>query len=232
MQKKENKMEQEILYRPSYSLLKLKLAKGEAVTAEAGAMVSMSSSIEIKTEMKGGLFGALKRSVLGGESFFINTFSANDAGEITFAPSLPGDIASIDLKGQTIYAQSRSYIASSPSIQVDTKWGGAKTFFSREGLFLLKISGTGAAYLSSYGAIHEIDLAPGQKYLVDTGHMVAFAEGVGYAVKKVGGLKSLIFSGEGLVCELTGPGKIMIQSRSFDAFLAFLVPQLPKQTSS
>lgn len=222
-------MNYEILYKPSYSLLKVKMAKAELITAEAGAMVSMSSSIEIQTEMKGGLFGALKRSVLGGESFFINTFKANDAGEITFAPPLPGDIAAIELKNQTIFAQSRSYIAASPEIQIDTKWGGAKTFFSKEGLFLLKISGTGTVFISSYGALHEIELSAGQKYIVDTGHMVTFAEGVGYSVKKVGGLKSTLFSGEGLVCELAGPGKITIQSRSADAFLSWLIPQLPKR---
>jgi uncharacterized protein (TIGR00266 family) len=224
-------MEYEILYRPSYSLLKMKLAKAEAVTAEAGAMVSMSNTVNIETSMKGGLFGALKRSVLGGESFFMNTFTAADAGEITFAPPLPGDIAGIELKNQTVYAQSRAYIASTTGIQIDTKWGGAKTFFSREGLFLLKISGTGIVFISSYGALHEIELAAGQKYIVDTGHMVEFAEGVGYAVKKVGGLKSTLLSGEGLVCELTGPGKIFIQTRSEDAFLSWLIPQLPKQHS-
>ena len=222
-------MEHEVLYRPSYSLLKIRLGQGEAISAEAGAMVSMSSSIQMETTAKGGLFGALKRSVLGGESFFVNTFKATDSGEITLAPTLPGDIQALDLKGQTVYAQSGAYIASSPEVQVDTKWGGAKTFFSREGLFLLKINGTGKVFLSSYGAIHEIDLEAGQKYVVDTGHMVAFAEGVGYSVRRVGGLKSTLFSGEGLVCELTGPGKIMIQSRSADAFLSWLIPQIPKK---
>ena len=222
-------MENEVLYRPSYSLLKIKLGLGETISAEAGAMVSMSSGIEMQTTAKGGVFGALKRSVLGGESFFINTFKANQAGEVTFAPTLPGDIHAVELSGQTVYTQSGAYIASSPQIEVDTKWGGAKTFFSREGLFLLKISGTGKVFLSSYGAIHEIALEAGQKYIVDTGHMVAFDEGVGYSVKKVGGLKSTLFSGEGLVCELTGPGKIMIQSRSADAFLSWLIPKIPKK---
>ena len=225
-------MEHEVLYRPSYSLLKLGLEPGETVSAEAGAMVSMSSGIDISTKAKGGLFGALKRSVLGGESFFINTFSASQPGEVTFAPSLPGDICDLELSGQTFYAQSGAYIASTPEIEVDTKWGGAKTFFSKEGFFLLKISGTGKLFLSSYGAIHEIDLEAGQKYIVDTGHMVAFAEGVDYKVRRVGGLKSTLFSGEGLVCELTGPGRIMIQSRSADAFLAWLIPQIPKRGGS
>ena len=222
-------MEHEVLYRPSYSLVRIKLQRGEAVSAEAGAMVSMSSGIEMKTAAKGGILGALKRSVLGGESFFVNTFTANEPGEVTFAPTLPGDIYAGQLAGQTLYAQSGAYIASSPEIQVDTKWGGAKTFFSREGLFLLKLTGTGTVFLSSYGAIHEIELAPGQTYIVDTGHMVAFEQSVKYGVKRVGGLKSTLFSGEGLVCELTGPGKIMIQSRSADAFLSWLIPQIPKR---
>jgi len=91
------------------------------------------------------------------------------------------------------------------------------------------MSGMGNVFLSSYGAIHEIDLEAGQKYTVDTGHMVSFDEGVGYSVKRVGGLKSTLFSGEGLVCELTGPGKIMIQSRSADAFLSWLIPKIPKK---
>ena len=117
-----------------------------------------------------------------------------------------------------------------PDIQVDTKWDGAKTFFSKEGFFPLKISGTGTVFLSSYGAIHEIALEPGQRYTVDTGHMVAFDEGVNYSVRRVGGMKSTLFSGEGLVCELTGPGKIMIQTRSADASLSWLIPQLPDRS--
>ena len=224
-------MKYEIQYRPSYSLLKIEMETAESVCAEAGAMVSMSSSIDIETKAKGGIFGALKRSVLGGESFFINTFRANESGEVTFAPTLPGDIQAVELDGRSFFAQSGTYIASSPEINIDTKWGGAKTFFSREGLFLLRLSGQGLVFVSSYGAIHEIELKPGQKYIVDTGHIVAFDETVDYGVKRVGGIKSTLFSGEGLVCELTGPGKIMIQTRSADSFLSWLIPQIPKRES-
>ena len=225
-------MRHEVLYRPSYSLLRVTLEQGESVAAESGAMVSMSDSIEIKTKARGGVFRALKRSVLGGESFFVNTFHASAPGEVTLAPPLPGDIQALELSGNSYYAQSGAYVASSPDVHVDTKWGGAKTFFSREGLFLLKLSGAGAVFLSSYGAVHEVELAAGQEYVVDTGHMVAFADTVKYRVSKVGGLKSTLFSGEGLVCRLTGPGKILIQSRSTDAFLSWLIPQLPKKNDS
>ncbi len=223
-------MEYEILYKPSYSLVKIKLSQGESVLAEAGAMVSKSEGISIQTKARGGVFGALKRSVLGGESFFMNTFTAEREGEISFAPSLPGDIHAVTLDNKTIYAQSGSFIASFGDIDINTKWGGAKTFFSKEGLFLLKISGQGTVFLSSYGAIDEITLGPGEKYIVDTGHMVSFEEGVGYKVKRVGGLKSTLFSGEGLVCELEGPGKITIQTRSQDAFLSWLLPHINKKS--
>ena len=223
-------MDYEILHRPSYALLRMEISAGESVSAESGAMVGMSSGIEIETSMRGGLLGGLKRKVLGGESFFVNTFTASQDGEVNFAPSLPGDVYAVELRGETIYAQSGAYIASTQGIDVDTSWGGAKTFFSGEGFFMLKISGSGTVFLSSYGAIHEVTLEAGQTYTVDTGHIVSFAEGVGYNVKRVGGMKSTFFSGEGLVVELTGPGTITIQSRSTDALLAWLIPHLPDKS--
>ncbi|MBN1151986.1 MAG: TIGR00266 family protein [Dehalococcoidia bacterium] len=225
-------MNHEILYGPSYSLARVGLEAGEEINAESGAMVSMSAGIEMQTSVKGGLMSGLKRSILGGESFFINTFRANSAGEVTFAPPLPGDITHRELTGPALFVQSTSYLASSPQLTVDTKWSGAKGFFSKKGLFLLRVSGKGHLFLSSYGAIHEVMLAPGQQYTLDNGHMVAFDETVTYDVRRVGGMKSTLFSGEGLVCTFTGPGRVMLQTRSEDAFLSWLIPHLPKSNSS
>ena len=94
------------------------------------------------------------------------------------------------MRNQTLMVQSGSYMASSKSLSVDTQWGGAKTFFSKEGLFLIRVQGSGDLFLSSYGAIHIKELGNGEKYIVDTGHMVAFDETVNYRVTRVGGLKS------------------------------------------
>lgn len=226
-------MQTDIQHRPSYSLAVVKLDPGETIRVEAGAMVSMSQGITLETKASGGLLASLKRSVLGGESFFINTYQAPaQGGEITLAPALPGDVVVRDLAGDTLALQSGSYVASSEGIELDTKWGGAKTFFAREGLIMLKASGTGTLILSSYGAIHEKELATGESYTVDTGHLVAFTEGMGFKVRRIGGLKSTLFSGEGLVVDLTGPGKIFIQTRSEDAFLTWLIPKLPKPDST
>lgn len=220
-------MDYEIRYQPSYSLAIVRLAAGESISAETGAMVSKSASIQIQTAAKGGLLSGLKRSVLGGESFFVNTFTAEAPGEVTLAPALPGDIIHHVMTGGTLLVQSGSYLASSGDIRVDTKWGGARSFFSGEGLFLLKVTGSGSLFLSSYGAIHEINVGQGERYMVDTSHIVAFEDGMGYEVRRAGNWKSTIFGGEGLVVELTGPGKAYIQTRSPQAFIDWLVPKLP-----
>jgi uncharacterized protein (TIGR00266 family) len=225
-------MQHEIDYGPSYALLTVSLDADESIKAEAGAMVSYSDGIEIETKASGGILGSLKRNVLGGESFFQNTFHAREAGEVTLAPALSGDIVRRDLEDEMLLVQSGSYIASSPELDLDTKFGGGRTFFGGEGLFLLKLEGTGPAFLSSYGAIHEVELAPGERYTVDTGHIVAFEESTSFDVTRVGGLKSTLFSGEGLVCEFTGPGTVWMQTRSPDAFLAWLIPNLPSNDSS
>ena len=220
-------MKYEVKYGPSYALGMISLEAGEKLQAETGAMVSMSDTIKIETGMKGGVLGGLKRSVLGGESFFLNTFEAEQPGEVTIAPALPGDVIALDLTGQTLLVQSGSFLAATPEIEVDTQWGGAKSFFSREGLFLLKCTGSGTIFLSSYGAIHLVELAEGQRYVVDTGHMVAFDESVKYEVGRAGSWKSTLLGGEGLVCKLTGPGRFYLQTRNPESFVAWLVPKLP-----
>ena len=220
-------MQFEILYKPAYTLLEVKLEAGERIEAESGAMVYMSPGIEITTKTKGGVLGALTRGLLGGESLFTNTFSAKSKGVVGLAPPYQGDITHHRLNGETLFIQNGSYIASSPDLSLDTKWGGAKSFFSREGLFLLKMTGAGDAFISSFGAIHEIELK-GESFTIDTGHMVAFTEGLEYNVKRVGGLKSTILSGEGLVAEFRGTGTLYLQTRSMNSFMDWLVPFLPK----
>ncbi len=223
-------MQTEISYSPAFAMATVRLQPGESVKGEAGAMMAMTPSVQMATSTQGGILKGLKRSVLGGESFFLNTFTAVGPGaEVVFAPALPGDIVNWPLTGNTVYLQSGSYLASAEHIEVDTKWGGAKTFFSREGLFLLRCSGTGDLLVSSYGAIVTVDLAPGQVYVVDTGHMVGWEEGVTYEVRKVGGWKSTVLGGEGLVVQLTGPGRVYVQTRSPENFLAWLIPKLPTQ---
>ena len=221
-------MRAEILYRPSYSMAIVDLAPLEEIRVESGSMVSMTEGITLKTRAEGGLLRSLSRSLLGGESFFLSVFQAPDfGGQLNLAPTLPGDMMIVEMKGESLLVQSGSYVASSLGVEIDTKWGGAKTFFASEGLVMLRVSGSGLVIVSSYGAIHPVDLAPGQRYTVDTGHLVSFSEGMGFQVRTIGGVRSTLLSGEGLVVDLTGPGRIYMQTRSEDAFMSWLVPNIP-----
>jgi uncharacterized protein (TIGR00266 family) len=225
-------MKVELKHQPSYSLAVVTLAPNEQVKAESSSMVSFSDGVNIETKSEGGLLGGLKRAVTG-ESFFQNTFSAPaQGGEVTFAPSLPGDMKVIQMGGGGDFLlQSGAYIASELNLTMDTKWGGAKGFFGSGSLLLIKVSGQGQLLIGCYGSMEERVLAPGQKYNVDTGHIVGFDASVSFQVKRVGGWKSTIFSGEGLICELTGPGRVLMQTRSEEAFLGWLIPHLPTKSS-
>ncbi len=220
----------EILHQPSFALAVVKLMPEQSIQAEAGAMVSMSANVELQSQMKGGVFGALKRAV-GGESAFVSTFTARGGpGEVTFAPGGPGDIAALEMGNQHFFVQSSSYLAGDVSLVVDTKWGGAKSFFGGEGLFVLQVSGTGVLLVSSFGAIHRKRLAAGERYVVDTGHLVAWEGSTQYTLRKAAsGFFRTLVSGEGVVAEFTGPGEILIQTRNLAAFAGLMKPFFPAQ---
>jgi uncharacterized protein (TIGR00266 family) len=221
----------EILHQPSYSLAVVQLQAEQSILAEAGAMVSMSANIELQSQMKGGLMGALKRAV-GGESAFVSTFTARGgAGEVTLAPGGPGDIAAVEMNNQQFFVQSSSYLAGDANLVVDTKWGGAKNFFAGEGLFVLSVTGAGLLLVSSFGAVHRKRLSAGERYVVDTGHLVAWEGTTQYTLRKAasGFFRSMV-SGEGIVAEFSGPGEILIQTRNLAAFAGLLKPFFPTQS--
>ncbi len=223
-----------IEYQGAFALAVVNLQPEASICAEAGAMVSMSSNVDLYSEMKGGVFGALKRAV-GGESAFVSTFTAKGGpGEVTLAPGAPGDIAGLEMQNQTFCVQSSSYLAGDQSLQVDTKLGGAKSFFGGEGLFVLQVSGTGLLLVSSFGAIHRKTLRTGEQYVVDTGHLVAWEGHMQYNLRKAAksGYFRSFLSGEGMVAEFSGPGEILIQTRNLAAFAGLLKPFFPSQGNS
>ncbi len=222
-------MQVNIVSAPDYAMAEVDLAAGEKIVVESGSMVGMSSHLEIETKAKGGVLSSLKRMV-GGESFFINTYTAQGApGRILLAPAPSGDLRHLVLGGGDFFVQSGSYVASGPAVNVDTKWGGAKTFFGGEGLFILKASGQGDLIFGSFGAIHEVEVDG--SYIVDTGHIVAFEPTLQFSVRRVGGLKSLFLSGEGLVCDFSGKGKLYLQTRKPASFVSWINSFRPVQTS-
>ncbi|MGB9795441.1 TIGR00266 family protein [Fervidobacterium gondwanense] len=219
-----------IEFKGSYALLKVSLGPGEQIKVEPGAMVYMRGPIEVQTST-GGVWKALKRTLLGGESFFMNTYISRGDSEIGIAPELPGDIEIVQTNG-TLFVQSTSFLASDPQIDMDVSFGGFKSFFSGEGIFLLKLEGYGQVAISSFGGIKMLELGPGDSITIDTGHVVAFDGSVNWNVRTFGGFKSTLFGGEGLVCDFRGPGRVFVQTRNYPAFVEWIRSLVPRETGS
>ena len=228
-------------FRPAFTLMTANLGPGESIKVEPGAMVAQSYGLDMQTGMSGGggVGGFLKsmaKSALGGESFWLNTFTAGSSGGwISMAPSTPGDISTFDIEpGRNLFMQGGAFMACSPNVQYDTKFQGAKSLFSREGGFFLRAFSEGVSgqvFYCAYGAIKEIEVSPDAPIKVDNGHLVAFTEGVTYRAVASGGMKSSIFGGEGLVLKLSGSGKVWIQTRNMEALASKMIPFLPKPSN-
>lgn len=208
--------------RPDFAFLTVQVPANRMIKVEASAMATMSPNMVMKTKMRGGL-GRL----LTGENIFLNEFTAQGvAGEIGIAPGPPGDLEHVHLEGPAVFLQSAAFVACAPEVVVETKWQGlVKGFFSGESLFLVRCSGHGDLWFNTYGAMFPVDVDG--SFVVDTGYMVAFTEGLEYQVARVGGYKSLFLSGEGLVCRFTGKGRVWVQTRQLGAFRTWVFPFRP-----
>ena len=220
-------MKWDVTCKPSYSLLKVELEPGETVTAEPGAMVYMKGDIEIKTS-SGGILKGIMRSMLGGESFWLNTYRARSPAEIWFAPSLPGDIEALNIDGKGLIIQDTSYLAHHGDISIGTAWRGFRGLLAEGELFWLKAEGRGLVWVTSYGGLEKLELKPGERVIVDNFHFVAMDDGMKWKVRKFGGLKSFLFGGEGLVIEVEGPGRLVLQTRSLPPFIGLISKYLRK----
>lgn len=218
----------EIVAKPSYSALKLNLKKGEEIHAESGAILALGSNPEVTGNMKGGVWGALKRTVLTNESFFVTTIKAKeDNTEVYLAPRATGDIEAIPLGGKRYIVQGGSFLASAPDVKTDSHFSGWKGFVSGEGIFMISAEGQGDIFVSSFGGILKKELKAGEKFIVDNGHIVAFPADMNYDIRNMGdGMVSAVTTGEGLACEFTGPGTIYLQTRNLRTFAEQLNPFL------
>lgn len=215
-------MQYEILYPDAFPVVQCQLQQGESIKAESDAMVSMSATLDVTGGMDGGLLSGLARRVLAGESFFFQKIVATRGpGTLLLGHATPGGIVDVDLDGSyALRVQKNGFLAATDGIQVDTTMQNlTQGLFSREGFFVVKISGRGTVFLSSYGAIHAINLAAGEEAIIDNGHLVAWPDYMQYKIEKASnGWISSVISGECLVCRFRGPGTVLIQTRNPSAF--------------
>ena len=225
-------MNYEILHQDAFPIVRCDLLRGETINAESDAMVAMSSNLDVSGSMgKGGVLGGLARKFLTGESFFMQKITASrGAGSVLLGHPAPGGIADVMLDGvHGLRVQKNGFLAAEETVEVDTTMQNlSQGLFSREGFFVLNIHGKGIVFISSFGAIHEINLNDGEECIIDNGHLVAWPDYMKYTVEKASsGWFSSIASGESLVCRFRGPGTILIQTRNPDSFSAWIKSMMP-----
>ena len=226
-------MQVELRHNPSFAVARAHLEPGEQMRAESGVMMATSGGVDIASSTQGGMLKGLKRSVLGGESLFITTFTAPPhGGWVDVAHHLSGDIVvSGVLPDQPMNVTKGCWLGSSAGVELDTKWGGFKNMFGGEGGFMIHASGQGTILLACYGALDTITLAEGEQVTIDTGHVVAYGPTTQFQMRRAStGMMNTLKSGEGFVFDFVGPGWVMTQSRNPSALQAWIRQVMPGQT--
>lgn len=212
--------------------VEIELDPGESAVAEAGAMVWKDAAVEMTTifgdgsgnqggGFMGKLLGAGKRLVTG-ESLFTTVFTHNGSGKarVAFAAPTPGSILPLRLAdyGGTLICQKDSFLAAAKGVSIGIHFQRKimTGLFGGEGFIMQKLSGDGLVFVQMGGTVVERELGPGQELHVDTGCIAAFMPSVGFDLVSAGGIKSMMFGGEGMFfARLRGPGKVWIQSLPF-----------------
>jgi uncharacterized protein (TIGR00266 family) len=226
-------MQVELRHQPSFSVARLHLAPGEPARVESGAMVAHSWGVALDAKIEGGLFKGLKRMALGGESLFVTTYTAPEQGGwVDVAANLPGDIRTEAINPARALRITRGcWIANSAGVQIETQFAGMQNLFGGEGGFVINATGDGAVVLGAYGAIDEVNLGPGEALTVDSGHVVAFDATMQSRLRRAveGRTVQSVKTGEGLVFDFAGPGRLLMQSRNPTALVNWLTTALPFQ---
>jgi uncharacterized protein (TIGR00266 family) len=218
-------MDYEIKYKPSYSMLTVKLQPGETITAESGSMTYMGPNIDVQTRRREkSILGSIGLKLIGRQSFWVNDYSAQQsAGEVAFVSAPVGDIDTLLVAPSHGYViQKAAYVASTQNVELDVQWQGFTKGLFGQGLFMIKVSGDGTLFINTFGAIDKHTLKPEATLIVDNFHLVAFSDTCQYKVRKFGGLKETLLGGEGLVTEIRGPGEVYIQTKNLREFVDWL----------
>lgn len=204
----------ELLCQGDSRVLKINAEKGEIYRVEAGSMIAMTPTFDLK--VKAGSIGKMFGRVMSGESALLQEYVAIDEGELLLAPKASGDITMVNIDSSREYRISNgNFLACTEGIILETKAKVKGIFGSGEGIFGLRAKGEGTLFVNSCGSIYKINLNENEEYIVDSTHLVLWDNNMKFSTELAGnGLASSFLSGEGLVAKFVGPGTIWIQTRN------------------
>lgn len=209
---------------PDFGEVVFQLDPQDKILVESGSMSRMTPNLPLDTRIIGSKLGALARKLVGGESLFVGQYGGGSGGEVAISPSVPGAVVHYKLEGKPLRLTAGAFLACTSGINLKTRFGGLKALFSGEGAFIIDAVGTGDLFFNTYGAVVERELDG--ELVVDTGHLVAWEPQLDYSIGGMGGLKQTFFSGEGLVMNFKGRGKIWLQTRTLGHTAGWLTPFL------
>ena len=207
-----------------------RLAAGESMITEKGAMAWMTPNMQMETQGTGGLGKSLGR-MLSGDTIFQNRYTAQGGeGEIAFASSFPGSIVALDISQGPIIAQKSAFLASEAGVNLSVffRKKASAGLFGGEGFIMQKLEGRGMAFIEVDGSITEYELGPGQQLVADTGYVAYMSATCSIDVVTVKGAKNILLGGEGLFnTVITGPGRVALQSMPITKVAECLMPFMP-----
>ncbi|WP_181304853.1 TIGR00266 family protein [Rufibacter sp. XAAS-G3-1] len=227
------------IYGSDIQVLEVELDPQETVIAEAGAMVFMEDGIQFETKMgdgsnpSSGFFGKLVQMgsrAITGESLFMTHFTHRGYGKakVGFSAPYPGTIMPINLTEfpQGLIVQKDGFLAAALGTRIAMHFNqrlGAG-FFGGEGFIMQRLTGDGLAFIHAGGTVIERHLH-NETLRVDTGCVVAYENGIDFDIQRAGGLRSMVFGGEGLfLATLRGTGRVWIQSMPVKKLIQALMP--------
>ena len=214
-------MKYDISGNPAYGDLTVALEPGESFWSEGGAMSRMSSGLDLNTQLPAGLLKSVLRRLVGGESLFVSEYTARaEMTYVSLTSAMPGSVLHREMRGDKFMLTAGAFLACTPGLELNTRFGGLRSFFSGEGAFMIEVAGQGDLFFNGYGGVVEKQIEG--EIIVDTGHVVAFDPSLSYQISGMGGLKQTLFSGEGLVMRFSGSGKLYLQTRHMGAMAGWL----------
>ncbi|MER7770984.1 TIGR00266 family protein [Kitasatospora sp. NPDC096140] len=225
-------MQVETRHQPGFAVARCLLSPGESLVGQSGSMYRCGPDLDIEAMAQGGVLAGLKRAALGGSSLFLTRYTAHGGGSwVDLVHELPGDVTALEVTGdRPVQVTQGNWLGCSAEVTPQTKWAGMQNVLGGEGGFVLRMEGTGTVVLGCYGALDAVDLGPGEQLTVAAGHIVGYDVGVALDARRMARGRTIrsLKTGQFLVCDLTGPGRVLLQTRSPGELVSYLQEKLPK----
>lgn len=224
----------------AFPSVKIKLTKGEKVRIQPGAMIYRSGGAELNAKLnkgkKGGLLGAVARSITSSESMFVTEIQApNREGIVAIAPNLPGQVVELEVGSEQYFLSDGAFLAMDSSVNYEMhRQSLSKAFLGGQGgLFVMETNGHGKILINAYGSLEKVELDGTEPITIDNNHVVAWDSTLDYSIHTESkGFMSAIGTGEGLVNTFTGKGTIYLQTLNIESMANAIKVYIPTKSDN